>query len=96
MPIAAVIMKLCIVTNSNGKLIDCYKANFNTDVVGGLPNLALGLGMFLASSLVNHSCDPNMYQVSYLDRVQGEKAYRARWAAHLLLHDASNQIQLRG
>lgn len=30
-----------------------------------MPNLQLGMGLYLASSLVNHSCEPNMYQVFY-------------------------------
>jgi len=40
----------------------------------GFPRRKMGLSLSLASSLINHSCDPNMYQVNY----GSTRVYRAR------------------
>jgi hypothetical protein len=56
-------MKLCLVSAFNQVVIKCYKAIY--DRSARLPTANLGMGLFLASSLVNHSCDANMYHVSY-------------------------------
>lgn len=62
LPVAAVFLKLCLVVHFNHKMIDAYKANYYS---ANLPRLLMGMGMFLASSLVNHGCDATMYQVTY-------------------------------
>jgi hypothetical protein len=50
--------------NSMSTLINYFKANCD-DADISLSKLELGKGVLLAGSLVNHSCDPNMYQVWY-------------------------------
>jgi hypothetical protein len=62
LPVAAVFLKLYLVVQFNHRIIDAFKANYNSV---SLPRLVLGSGMFLASSLINHGCDATMYQVSY-------------------------------
>ena len=56
-------MKLCLVTEFNRIVINCHYAFY--DHVARPPVVTLGLGLYLASSLVNHSCDANMYQITY-------------------------------
>jgi SET domain len=56
-------MKLCLIVDFNKKLINCSRVNYKADFIW--QTLALGFGLFLASSLVNHSCDPNTYQAYY-------------------------------
>jgi hypothetical protein len=48
----------------NSTTVECFKANYDAEVC--LPKMQLGWALFLASSMVNHSCDPNMYQVWYV------------------------------
>lgn len=56
-------MKLDLVITCNYTVINYLKADYSADASGS--KLGLGLGVSLASSLVNHSCDANMYQVWY-------------------------------
>jgi hypothetical protein len=63
LPVAAVLMKLDLVILANAKEINCFKANY--DVNSRLSKLDVGKSLLLASSLVNHSCDANMYPVWY-------------------------------
>jgi SET domain len=56
-------MKLCLVIEYSQRIINCHKAIY--DPKAKLPELNLGTGLYLASSLVNHSCDANMYLVFY-------------------------------
>jgi hypothetical protein len=63
LPVGAVFMKLCLVIEYNIFFIECHKAVYDRDA--SLPELYLGTTLFLASSLVNHSCDANMYKISY-------------------------------
>jgi SET domain len=63
LPVAAIFLKLCMVLELNYVNINCCQ--FSYDAKATLPKLDLGLGLYLASSLVNHSCDANMYQVFY-------------------------------
>jgi SET domain len=56
-------MKLCLVAEFNKKIINCPKFSYKLCLVA--KNVRLGSGLYLASSLVNHSCDANMYQVYY-------------------------------
>jgi SET domain len=71
LPVAAVFLKLILVMLFNRKYIHVFKTNYYR---AGHPRIALGDGMYLAGSLINHACDPSIYQVSY-----GTHAvYRAR------------------
>jgi len=65
LPIGAVFLKLSLVIEYNCFVIDCFKANYKAEMMGLLPTIKLGEGLFLASSLINHSCDPNLYNVHY-------------------------------
>jgi SET domain len=59
--VAAILLKLFLVIQNNVMSILCFKANYDAE-----PKMIfLGNCLNLASSLVNHSCDPNMFQVSY-------------------------------
>jgi len=63
LPIGAVFLKLNLVLTFNCTAIESCKANYNAET--SLPKMLLGSGLFLATSLMNHSCDPNVYQVTY-------------------------------
>jgi SET domain len=63
LPVAAIIMKLRLVAEFNKKIINYPRFSCHSYLVG--KNLRMGSALYLASSLVNHSCDPNMYQVYY-------------------------------
>jgi len=63
LPVAAVFMKLSLVLRFNSTVIKQSIADFK--VKDGLLKLDLGSVLFLASSMVNHSCNPNMIQISY-------------------------------
>jgi hypothetical protein len=63
LPVAAILMKLCLVAEFNKKVINCPKISYKMCLVA--KNVPLGSGLYLASSLLNHSCDPNMYPVFY-------------------------------
>jgi SET domain len=63
LPVAAVFMKLCMLLQMNCVAIKCCQFTYYPKIKQ--PELNLGLGLYLASSLVNHSCDANMYQVFY-------------------------------
>jgi SET domain len=62
--VASIMLKINRIVALNSKIMDCYNANEHPAEKLPGPEL-LGNGLFLASSLLNHSCDPNMYQVSY-------------------------------
>jgi SET domain len=62
--IGTVFLKLSLVIKFNCFAIECFKANFNAEA-DSLPILKLGPSLFLASSLMNHSCDANLYNVFY-------------------------------
>jgi len=62
LPVAAIFLKLDLVLCFNNRVIDTFKANF---ISGTTPLKTRGQGFCLASSLVNHSCDPNMYIITY-------------------------------
>ena len=71
LPVSAVFLKLILVILFNRKYIRVFKTNYHQI---GFPRIELGDGMYLAGSLINHACDPSIYQVSY-----GTHAvYRAR------------------
>jgi hypothetical protein len=61
LPVAAILTKLFLIIQNNALSIFCFKIDYNTETKANL----LGTGLNLASSLVNHSCDPNMHQISY-------------------------------
>jgi SET domain len=61
LPVAAILTKLFLVIQNNLLSIFCYKVNYKA----GANTILLGNSLNLASSLINHSCEPNMYQVSY-------------------------------
>jgi hypothetical protein len=63
LPVAAIFLKLCLVIEFNQLIINYHKATYNPNA--RLPELNLGTGLFLASSLINHSCDANMYKIFY-------------------------------
>jgi hypothetical protein len=63
LPIGAVVLKLLLVLKYNSFPLECYKANY--DAEASLPKMQLGGALFLASSLMSHSCDANTYKVSY-------------------------------
>jgi hypothetical protein len=63
-PIGAVFLKLYLVIKFNDTALDCFKANYSPKPMS-IPILPLGAGLFLAFSMVNHSCDPSVYQVTY-------------------------------
>jgi SET domain len=71
LPMSAVILKLVLVILFNRKLIYSHKVNFE---LAGLAGIEIGEALYLASSLINHACDPNMYLVSY----GSHAVYRAR------------------
>jgi hypothetical protein len=73
LPVGAVFLKLYLAIKFNCTALECYKANYNLED-GRVPRLVLGAGLFLAFSLMNHSCDPNVFQVTYGTTV----IYRAR------------------
>jgi hypothetical protein len=62
--VASIMVKIYRIVALNGKIMDCYNANEHPAEKLPGPEL-LGIGLFLASSLLNHSCDPNMYRVSF-------------------------------
>jgi SET domain len=62
--IGAVFIKLYLVQYYNCLAMDCYRTDINAETTI-LPRMQLGRGLFLASSLVNHSCNANVYQVMY-------------------------------
>jgi SET domain len=61
LPMAAILTKLFLVIQNNLLSIFCYKVNYKADA----KTILHGNSLNLASSLINHSCEPNMYQVSY-------------------------------
>jgi SET domain len=63
LPIGAVLLKLVLVHCLNCFPVECYKADYNAET--SMPKMLLGKGLFLASSLMNNSCNANTYQVSY-------------------------------
>jgi SET domain len=69
--VTAVYLKLILVIKFNFKSIFAFKAHYGRL---GVPRVALGSVMYLASSLINHACDPTMYQVSYGSHI----VYRAK------------------
>jgi SET domain len=71
LPVAAIFLKLDLVLCFNNRNIDTLKVNY-TSVEN--PLKILREGFCLPSSLVNHSCDPNMYIISYGDT----SVFRAR------------------
>jgi hypothetical protein len=60
--VAAVFLKLDLVLCFNNRNIVTFMANY---INIKTPLKTLGEGLCLASSLVNHSCDPNMYIIEY-------------------------------
>jgi SET domain len=64
LPIGAVFLKLSLVIKFNCFAVECFNANYNPEAKM-LPILKLGPSLFLASSLMNHSCDANLYNVFY-------------------------------
>jgi hypothetical protein len=72
LPVAAVFLKLSLVMQFNSTIIKHCSADYRA--ADGLLKLDLGLVMFLAGSLVNHGCNPNMNQISYGSSV----VFRAR------------------
>jgi len=63
MPVGAVFLKLYLVALYNGTSLECFKANYDVEVCP--QKMQLGWALSVARCLVNHSCDPNMYQVWY-------------------------------
>jgi SET domain len=59
-----ILMKLCLVAEFNIKIINCPKFSYKL-CLWSPRTLDWALGLYLASSLVNHSCDANMYEVFY-------------------------------
>jgi SET domain len=59
--VAAILLKLFLVIQNNVMAIFGLSANYDAEA----KVIFLGNSMNLASSLVNHSCEPNMYVVSY-------------------------------
>jgi hypothetical protein len=64
LPIGAVFVKLSMVVKFNCTNLACFKANYNAEDTS-FSSQHLGQGVYLAFSLMNHSCDPNTYQVPY-------------------------------
>jgi hypothetical protein len=62
LPVSAVFLKFILVILFNRRYIYAFKANYDRV---GIPRIALGDGMYLASSLINHACDASMYMVAY-------------------------------
>jgi len=58
--VAAIFFKLNLINKVNFKAIFLDKVECSD-----LPNKGLGAAVYLASSLINHSCVPNMYLVNY-------------------------------
>jgi len=71
LPVAALFLKLNLIAYYN--LARLHEVNVSYQKVG-LPRTEIGLSLSLASSLINHSCDPNMYQVNY----GSTRVYRAK------------------
>jgi SET domain len=71
LPLSAVFLKLILVIYFNHKFLYAFKASYERL---RLPRIALGDALYLASSLINHGCDANMYHVLYGTHV----VYRAR------------------
>ena len=61
--VGAAFLKLYLVILFNCMNVNSFSANFDVEVC--LPQVQLGRVLFLASSLVNHSCDSNMYSIYY-------------------------------
>jgi hypothetical protein len=64
LPIGAVFLKLHLVIKFNCTNFDFYKANYNAKD-RNVPKMLVGFGLFLAFSLMNHSCDANSFHVFY-------------------------------
>jgi len=63
LPVAAIFVKLYLVINSNNRNIETLVVDYTK--VKRMPKKTLAVSLCLASSLVNHSCDPNMYHISF-------------------------------
>lgn len=59
---SAVFLKLILVILFNRKYIYTFKTNYEQI---GVPRIAIGDGMYLAGSLINHACDASIYMVAY-------------------------------
>lgn len=64
LPIGAIFLKLHLVIKFNCTNMDFCKANYNA-VAGTKPKILVGFGFFLAFSMMNHSCDANLFHVFY-------------------------------
>jgi hypothetical protein len=62
LPVAAILMKLFMVIQSNATRIFCLNVDYKAKEE---VNTVIANSLNLASSLVNHSCDPNMFKVAY-------------------------------
>ena len=71
LPVSAVFLRLILVLNFNRKFLYAFKASYERI---GLPRIALGDVIYLASSLINHGCDASMYHVLYGSHI----VFRAR------------------
>jgi hypothetical protein len=60
----AVFLKLFLIVKFNCTAMEFFMADYQVEAMS-MPKLPIGIGLFLATSLMNHSCNANVCQVTY-------------------------------